>query len=77
MKTHILFDDEGRVGAMSHNHIKKSVAGEHGGFLPGPGQHTAFLDIPAELAHLKPRDLHDSVRVELKGGTPRLVAKAK
>jgi hypothetical protein len=83
MKAHILFDDEGRVGAMSHNHIKKhgyikkSAAGEHGGFLPGPGQHTAFLDIPEELAHLKPRDLHDSVRVELKAGTPRLVAKTK
>ena len=78
MKAHILFDDEGRVGAMSHSkHGKKGGAVGHGGFLPGAGQHTALLDIPAELEHLKPRELHESVRVEVKEGTPRLVAKHK
>jgi len=78
MKAHVLFDNEGNVGAMSHPHPKKKSASEgKGGFLPGPGQNTALVDVPAELAHLKPRDLHESVRVDFKGSTPRLVAKAK
>jgi hypothetical protein len=78
MKAHVLFDNEGRVGVISHQRNGKMGASEkHGGFLPGAGQHAALLDIPAELAHLKPRELHESVRVEKKGGTPRLVARAK
>jgi hypothetical protein len=78
MKAHVLFDDEGNVGAMSHpKHGKKSGSGGQGGFIPGPGQHTALLDVPAELADLKPRDLHSAVRViNHYEGTPRLVAKA-
>jgi hypothetical protein len=76
MKTHILYDDKGTVGAMSHSKGgKKAGSGGPGGFLPGPGQHTALLDIPAALEHLKPRELHESVCVEVKGGMPRLVAK--
>lgn len=75
MKAQILFDDEGHVGAMSHAKPRtKSGSGRLGSFVPGPGQHTAVLDVPAELEHLKPRALHESVRVEVKEGTPRLVA---
>jgi hypothetical protein len=78
MKAHVLFDSDGRVGVISHQkHGKKGTAGEQGGFLPGVGQHAALLDIPADLAHLKPRDLHESVRVEHKAGAPRLVAKGR
>jgi hypothetical protein len=73
MKAHVLFDNEGHVAAMSH---RKEPTGQWG-FLAGPGQHTATLEIPAELAHLKPRDLHESLRVEHEHGSPRLVAKKK
>jgi hypothetical protein len=75
MKAHILFDDNGHIGAMSH--AKKSASGKPGGFRPGPGQHTAFLEIPAEFANLNPRELHEQVRVERGTGTVRLVAKGK
>ena len=76
MKAHVLFDDDGVVGAMSHpdRGIPGKPAGQ-GGFLPAPGQHTAHLEVPAELAHLKPRDLHAAVRVALENGTHRLVAR--
>jgi hypothetical protein len=77
MKVHVLFDDKGHVGAMSHSKHRKDASGVEGGFLPGPGQYTAILEIPKELEHLKPRELHEAVCVEHKDGTPRLVAKRK
>lgn len=77
MKAHILFDDTGLVGAILHIKEKASEKQIACGFSPGPGHHTAILDIPAELHHLKPRELHDSVRVELSDHSPRLVAKKK
>lgn len=78
MKVIVLFDEEGRVGAMLHpKQGTNEVSEEEGGFLPGPGEHTALVEVPAELADLKSRDLHESVRVDTKGATPRLVAKAK
>jgi hypothetical protein len=71
MKRHVLYDDAGNVGAICH------VEPPPGKFFPGKGQHTAILTIPSELENLKPHELHHSVRVETKGGSHRLVAKAK
>jgi hypothetical protein len=76
MKAHVLYDDDGNVGAMSHARPRrKGTSAGRGGFLPGEGQHTAFLDVPEELAHFKPRDLHEAIRVEHRDGKPHLVAK--
>jgi hypothetical protein len=71
-KAHVLFDEEGSVGAILH---PKESSAEESGFLPGPRQHTAILETPAELAHLKPRYLHDSVRIAHPRDVPRLIAK--
>jgi hypothetical protein len=75
MKVHILFDDAGNVGAISHPRTGKNGEAVLGGFTPHEGQHMATVEVPSELGHLKPRDLHDAVRVEHVGGVPRLIAK--
>jgi hypothetical protein len=78
MKVHVLYDDTGKVGVMSHpDHGVKKASGGQGGFKPGPGQHTAYLELPADVSRLKPRERHEAVRVEHRGGTPHLVAKNK
>jgi len=46
-------------------------------FRPTDKQHAATLDIPEELHSLKPSQLHNSIRVDRSGKTPRLVAKNK
>jgi hypothetical protein len=81
MKVVVLFDDDGHVGGIFHPALKswkKEAAAQPpvGGFIPRAGQHSAILEVPPGLQHLKPRELHDSVRVELLSGSPRLVAKA-
>jgi hypothetical protein len=51
MKVHVLYDDTGKVGVMSHpDHGVKKASGGQGGFKPGPGQHTAYLELPASFA---------------------------
>jgi hypothetical protein len=77
MKVHILFDDTGHVGAISHPRAGKKGEVLLGGFRPAAGQHAAIVEVPVELRHLKPRDLHEAVRVEHVKGEPRLVAKPK
>jgi hypothetical protein len=74
MKRHVVFDEAGNVGVI----VRESASGKQSvGFLLHEGQREATLDVPPELEHLKPRELHDSVRVDLKGGSPLLVAKSK
>jgi hypothetical protein len=80
MKVVVLFDSGGDVGAILHPALsarKKEASEEQavGGFIPQDGQHTAILEVPPELQHLGLRELHDSVRVEVAGGSPRLVKK--
>lgn len=78
MKINILYDDAGKLLGMSHPRPgKKPGSTILGRFVPHTGAHTATVDVPAELRHLKPRALHDSVRVELRDGSPHLVAVAK
>jgi hypothetical protein len=76
MKVHILFDDSGHVGAISHPG-KNGASTALGKLRPGKGQSMATVDVPDDLSHLKPRELHDAVRVDNKGGSPRLVAKTR
>jgi hypothetical protein len=73
MKVVVLFNDAGCVGGIFHPASEKQL--NSGGFVPQHGQHSAIMEIPPELQHLKPRELHDSVRVEVIGGSPTLVAK--
>ena len=79
MKVHVLYDESGHVGAILHGGTQASGAGPvkgqtlRQGFAPREGQHAAVLDVPAELEHVKPRQLHDAVRVVVKQGRPQLV----
>jgi len=77
MKVHILFDDAGHVGAISHPRPGKNGEVVLGGLRPGAGQHAAIMEVPVELRHLKARDLHEAVRVEHVAGVPRLITKPK
>lgn len=78
MKVNIVYDDEGKIHGMGH-----PIPGKEEGstrlarFDPLPGQQTATVEVPAELEHLKPRELHDSIRVEHRDGSPHLVHKNK
>jgi len=73
MKAQVLFDETGKVIAMHHPTAEKGFGVA---FRPTGKQRCEMLDIPKELRHLKPRALHDSVRVELRGGAAHLVSKA-
>jgi hypothetical protein len=78
MKVDVLFNDSGDVGAMSHPRPgNKGATTALGGLRPGKGQYLATVEVPDNLSHLKPRELHDAVRVDNKGGSPRLVAKTR
>ena len=80
MKVVVLFDDAGNVVGIFYPVLKSGTREvsekPDGGFIPQYGQHSATLEVPSELQHLKPRELHDSVRVEVIGGSPALVVKA-
>ena len=77
MKVHVVYDDAGRIQAISHPIPGKNGAPTLGRFRLHPGQHIATLQVPAEVAGLTPRQLHDAVRIDLRNGAPRLVAKVK
>jgi hypothetical protein len=75
MKVNIVYDDEGKIHAISHPSLRKDGSTILGRFDPLPGQYSATVDVPAELDRLKPRELHDSVRLEHRDGSPHLVHK--
>ena len=77
MKVHVLFNDAGEVGAIFHPKAGKDGirSTDRVGFLRGEGQNSGIFDVPAELEHLTPLALHESVRVVTIGGTHRLVCK--
>jgi hypothetical protein len=78
VKVYVVYDDSGRIHAISH-----PIPGRNGAppalgrFRPHVGQHIATLQVPPEVSGLRPRQLHDAVRIELHTGVPRLVAKTK
>ena len=84
MKVQVLFDETGKIDAMLHPPPveTKTTKGSKeprpvAALRPKGKQRLATLDVPTELRSRTPREIHDSLRVELSGGSPRLVAKAK
>jgi hypothetical protein len=74
MKAQVLFDNAGKIIGMLHLLSEEnSRKGPVATLSPQAGQNLATLNIPAELHHLKPIELHASLRVDLSGGSPRLV----
>ena len=74
MKVTALFDETGKVHALFHPSGKPDAPVLH--FVPAHGQRVATLDIPVELEHLKPHQLHAAVRVEHRSGKPELVKRS-
>ena len=75
MKLLALFDKTGKIHAL----FQPSTEGDAPqlSFHPQAGRRAAMLDVPAELHHLNPGQLHAALRVELRGGTPRLAAQTR
>jgi hypothetical protein len=74
MKLLVTFDDDGNVLALGP--LPPPPAR---GKRPAPrlleGQHMAELEVPYEQSHLPLLDIHRQFQVDVKSGTPRLVAK--
>lgn len=83
MKVQVVFDETGKIHAMLRplNQVRSSKENSENSpvavLRPNHGQRLETLDIPADLQHLKPVELHNSIRVEVGKGSPRLVAKTK
>jgi len=82
MEAQVIFDKKGKVVAMLHLPSRFSFEQTAGrapmpALRPQPGQHLETLRIPTEMEHLNPVQLHNSIEVELSGGSPRLVARKK
>jgi len=82
MKAQVLFDKKGKVIGVLH--LLSEFSLQQGPnrqpmfvLIPGPGQQQATLRIPPELESLSPVELHASVKVEMSGESPRLVAREK
>ena len=75
MKVLALFDESGKIHALFHPSKERDAPQFR--FDPASGHRAETLEVPAELHHLKPGQLHAATRVELAGGTPRLVALEK
>jgi hypothetical protein len=72
MKVLTLFDEKGKIHALFHPSKHRDAPQFR--FHPATGHRAEVLDVPAELQHLKPAQLHSSVRVDLDKRGPRLVA---
>jgi hypothetical protein len=80
MKAHVLFDEKGNIhGVLVPSGIKHNKEGEQPSLTlrAQDGQRAATLEVPANLQHLKPREIHASARVEGSGGSARLVSKTR
>jgi hypothetical protein len=76
MKAEVVINEAGNVVAMAHPAVDSTDGMPFGSFRLHPGQRSAILEIPPELQHLKPHELHKSIRVDVKDGLPsRLVAR--
>lgn len=75
MKVLALFDKRGKIHALFHPSTEADAPQLT--FHPGQGRRAEMLDVPAELHHLNPGQLHAALRVELAGGRPRLAAQKK
>jgi hypothetical protein len=83
MKVQVLFDETGSVNAVLYpasqtGSSKGSSKAQPVAVLkPANRQRVETLELPAELEQLSPAELHSSIRVDLRGGIPRLIAKDK
>lgn len=76
MRVLTLFDESGKVLAMFHPSpkLKEQENVPVVAFRPGQGQYAKELEVPQHLEKIKPKDLHQAVRVEIQGETYRLIA---
>jgi hypothetical protein len=70
-----LFDKRGKIHALFHPSTEADAPRLR--FHPEPGRRAEMLDVPADLHHLNPGQLHAALRVDLAGGKPRLAAQKK
>ena len=75
MHVQVLFDAKGKVHALFH--AAKNADAPRLEFRPARGQRTALLEVPVELAGLKPRELHAAVAVKLHKEGPRLMKRKR
>jgi|307.fasta_scaffold1524058_1 hypothetical protein len=75
MKIVALFDKSGNIHALFHPSSEPDAPKLY--FRPRKGQRAETLEVPSELRHLKPGQLHAAVKVDLRGGVPHLVARTK
>ena len=76
MKAHVLFGrkrQHSRCAGLPSG-IKHNKEGQQPSLAlrAQDGQRAATLEVPADLQHLKPREIHASARVEGSGGSARL-----
>ncbi|HEY4931251.1 MAG TPA: hypothetical protein VII23_06740 [Terriglobales bacterium] len=74
MKVITLFDETGKVYALFHPSSKPDAPELQ--FAPANGQRVETLEVPVELEHLKPHQLHAAVCVEHRSGKPALVKRS-
>jgi hypothetical protein len=81
MKVQVLFDETGKIDAILHSPVEttSSKASKQprpvATLRPKAKQRLATLDVPKELHPRTPLEIHESLRVELSEGSPRLVVK--
>ena len=74
MKVTALFEENGKIIALFHQSAEPDAPKLS--FAPAEGR-SGVLEVPPELRHLKPAQLHKAVHVDLSSGTPRLIARSK
>jgi hypothetical protein len=78
VKAQVVFDATGKVVAMYHMpSVRPDAKHPIVTLRPQAGQDLAILDIPDELCHLEPQELHASIYVDRRGDSPRLALKPK
>jgi hypothetical protein len=75
MKVAALFEENGKIIALFHQSAEPDAPKLH--FTPTEGQRSELLEVPPELRHLKPAQLHKAVHVDLSSSTPKLIARSE
>jgi hypothetical protein len=75
MKVTALFEENGKIIALFHQSAEPDAPKLS--FAPAEGRRSGVLEVPPELRHLKPAQLHKAVHVDLSSGTPKLIARSE
>lgn len=76
MKVTVLYDSEGKIIGMAHESAGASnQPGAKTTFVPRDGHLLREMEVPQQLRHLKPIELHDAVVVDTKRSPHELVTK--